>query len=241
MKSTNSTSLLSLCALLPLLAAFSAWVSAQTTLAPTSTAVPAPHPFESAILAFEAEDKKNPPPQHAILFAGDSAYTRWKTIHEDLKGYTVINRGFGGSQMSDLLYYMDRIVVPYHPRLIIVHEAGNDIHQHKSPEQFMSEVKAFVAHIQALLPGVPIAFECTGPNPARWNETPTKIIYNRLLKDYIATQKNITFVDFFNAVLGPDGKPLPEFFDTDLLHPSELGYQLRVKALLPILGPPDKK
>ena len=83
--------------------------------------------FEKDIVAFETADRTSPPPKGAILFAGDSQFTRWKSIHEDLKGYTVINRGFGGSQMSDLLHYTDRIVIPYQPRLIIVNEGGNDI------------------------------------------------------------------------------------------------------------------
>ena len=69
------------------------------------------HPFEKDILAFEASDQKTPPLHGAILFVGDSTFTKWKSIHEDLPGYTVINRGFGGSQMSDLLYFTDRIVL----------------------------------------------------------------------------------------------------------------------------------
>src|SRR5262249_13901049 len=86
------------------------------------------HRFEKDIAAFEAADRTTPPPKGAILFVGDSTFTRWKTIHEDLPEYTVINRGFGGSTMNDLLYFTDRVVFPYEPRLIIVQEGGNDLH-----------------------------------------------------------------------------------------------------------------
>jgi len=79
-----------------------------------------PHAFEKDIEAFETADKNSSPKANAILFVGDSTFTRWKTIHDDLPGYTVINRGFGGSTMSDLLFFFDRVVVPYKPRMIVV-------------------------------------------------------------------------------------------------------------------------
>jgi hypothetical protein len=82
---------------------------------------PPAHRFEKDIATFEAQDQKAPPPKGSILFVGDSTFTKWKTIHEDLPEYTVINRGFGGSTMSDLLYFADRVVIPYQPRLIVEH------------------------------------------------------------------------------------------------------------------------
>ena len=80
-----------------LLALWTSWISrAEAPLKP--------HRFEKDITAFEVADQKNPPPKNAILFAGDSTFTRWANLHKDLPEYNVINRGFGGSQMSDLLY-----------------------------------------------------------------------------------------------------------------------------------------
>src|SRR5262245_36024044 len=101
-----------------------------------------PEKFEKDIVAFEAADRQAPPPKGAILFAGDSQFTRWKSIHDDLKGYTVINRGFGGSRMSDLLHYTDRIVIPYQPRLIVVNEGGNDIQAGRTPEELLADFRA---------------------------------------------------------------------------------------------------
>lgn len=198
------------------------------------------HRFEKDIAAFEAADQKNPPAKGAILFVGDSTFTRWKAIREDLPEYTVINRGFGGSQMSDLLYFTDRIVIPYKPRLIIVQEGGNDLHSGRTPEQLLNDVKAFVEKVQRELPGVPIAIGGLAPNPARWNEVETRKRSDQLIKDYVATQKNVTFIDFFDAFLGPDGKPREDLFVEDRMHPSVLGYQLRVKIIRPILGKPDR-
>jgi len=202
---------------------------------------PKPHPFEKDIAAFEAADKVTPPPQHAILFVGDSTFTRWKTIREDLPGYTVINRGFGGSKMSDLLYFTDRVVLPYKPRLIVVQEGGNDIHGGRTPEQFLADTQAFVEKVQSALPDVPIILCCITPNSARWNEMPRRKIANKLVQDYVATKKNVRFIDWADAFLGPDGKPRDELYVADRMHPSPAGYKLRVKLLLPYLGEPDVK
>lgn len=200
---------------------------------------PKPHPFEKDIAAFEARDLAQPPPPHAILFVGDSQFTRWKTIHEDLPGYTLINRGFGGSRMSDLLYYADRIVLPYHPRMIVVHEGGNDIHSGRTPEQLLGDVQAFIAKVHAAQPDVPILISSLTPSPGRWSETDTRRRANQLLKDFVATQRLVKFVDLFDAYLGPDGKPVEALFVADHLHHSEAGYQVRVRITRPFLGEPD--
>jgi lysophospholipase L1-like esterase len=203
-------------------------------------AEPPVHRFEKDIAAFEAADAANPPPKGAILFVGDSTFTKWKSIHEDLPGYRVINRGFGGSQMADLLYFADRVVLPYRPRLIVVQEGGNDLHGGRTPEQLLADIKAFVEKVQAALPGTPIIIGSLTPNPARWSEVEMRRRANQMIKDYTSTQKGVTYLNFFDDWIGTDGKPREELFIEDHLHPSALGYQLRVKIMRPVLGEPDQ-
>src|SRR3954462_2033114 len=109
-------------------------------------------PFEKEIEAFEAADKTNPPPKNAILFIGSSSIRMWKDLAKDFPEFQVINRGFGGSEISDSVHYADRIVLPYHPRQIIMYAGGNDIHGGKSPEQVFSDFKAFVGAVRKALP-----------------------------------------------------------------------------------------
>jgi lysophospholipase L1-like esterase len=150
----------------------------------------------------------------------------------------VINRGFGGSQMSDVSHYVTRVVLPYKPRIIVVQEGGNDIHSGKTPEQFLSDVKGFIETVQSNLPGVPIVFGCITPNVARWNEVEIRKRTNLLVKNYLAAQKNVHYVDCFDAFLGSDGLPNSELFVADGLHPSAAGYKLRADILRPFLGAP---
>src|ERR1044071_9475440 len=83
--------------------------------------------FEKDVRAYEMADKTNLPPRNAILLAGDSQFFRWKTLREDLPDYTIINRGIDSFQTSDLVLFADRLVLPYKPRMIVMHVGGNDV------------------------------------------------------------------------------------------------------------------
>jgi lysophospholipase L1-like esterase len=203
------------------------------------TAQAAVNVFEKDILAFEAADRTNPPPSGSILLVGDSQFTRWKTVHEDLPEYRIINRGFGGSRMSDLLLYTDRIVLRYKPRMIVVNEGGNDIHAGRTPEQLLADITNFVGHVRTVLPDTPIVFSGLTPSPARWSETDTRLRFNRMLRGYLASGKNLVYLDLFDAYLGDDGKPREQLFVEDKLHHSAAGYAVRMRIMRPILGPPD--
>src|SRR5215831_4302091 len=197
--------------------------------------------FEKAVKTYEAADKTALPPQGAILLVGDSQFFRWKTLKEDLPGYTVINRGIDSFQFSDVLEFTDRIVLPYKPRLIVLHVGGNDIHTGKTPDRVLADFKAFVAKVRRPLPDVPIIFSSLTPSPARWSEADHRRQANKLVQDYIATQEKLQFIDLWNAMLTPDGQPREDMWVEDRIHPNHAGYQIRVKLMLPLLGKADKE
>lgn len=194
--------------------------------------------FEKKVLEYEAADKTNPPPKGAILFAGDSQFYRWKTLHEDLPGYTLINRGIDSFQFPDLLRYMDRIVLPYEPRLIVLHVGGNDIHNGRSPARVLADLQTFVSRVHSRLPDTRIVYSSITPGPGRWDEAPQRQESNRALQEYIATQPGLGFVDLWNAMLTPDGQPRGELWVEDRVHPNHAGYLIRVELTKPFLGPP---
>jgi lysophospholipase L1-like esterase len=193
------------------------------------------------VLAYEAADKTNLTPRGAILLVGDSQFYRWKTLAQDLPGYTVIDRGIDSFQMSDLLHYADRLVLPYQPRLIILNVGGNDVHNGRTPDAILADFKAFVAKVRVALPDVPIAFSSTTPGPTRWAEAAEREKTNQMLKSYIESQTGLIYIDLWDAMLTPNGKPRQDLWVADGVHPNHAGYQLRVKIMLPILGEPDQK
>jgi len=194
--------------------------------------------FEKQVQEYEAGDRKSPPPKGAILFAGDSQFFRWKTIQEDLAGYTLINRGIDSFQMPDLIRHVDRLVLPYEPRLIVLHIGGNDVHNGRTPEQLLADLKTFVAAVRVRLPDVPIVFSSITPGPGRWDEAPQRVVANRALREYIATQKGLQFVDLWSAMLDPAGQPREDLWVADRVHPNHAGYLIRVELTKPLLGPP---
>jgi lysophospholipase L1-like esterase len=215
----------------------------MTAAAPAQTVAPAAKRVEKApsakwekdILAFEEADRQSPPPRGAILFIGASSTRRWKTLAEDFPQYTVINRGFGGSQTVDALYYADRIVIPYKPRLIVLQEGGNDINAGKKAEQVLADFQAFVGRVRAELPEVRIAFTSLSPSPARWAQADEQKKANRLVQDFVRAGKNLDYIELWDQFLGPDGQPREDLFVADRLHNNEAGYKIRAQVVRPHL------
>jgi hypothetical protein len=194
--------------------------------------------FETKVQEYEAGDKASAPPTGAILFAGDSQFYRWRTIHEDLPGYTLINRGIDSFQLPDLLRYFDRLVLPYKPRLIVLHVGGNDVHNGRTPAQVLADFQAFVARVRATLPGVRVVYSSITPGPGRWDEAPQRRETNQAIRKFAESQPDLAFIDLWDAMLTPAGQPREELWVADRVHPNHAGYLIRVELTRPLLGPP---
>jgi lysophospholipase L1-like esterase len=191
--------------------------------------------WEKDIRAFEEADRKAPPPKGAILFIGASSTRRWTTLAEDFPEYKVINRGFGGSQTADSVYYADRIVIPYKPRVIVLQTGGNDINAGKTAAQVLADFQAFVSKVRAELPDTRIAFTSLSPSPRRWEQAEEQKKANRLVQDYVRAGRNLDYIELWDQFLGPDGKPREDLFVEDRLHNNAGGYKIRAQVVRPHL------
>src|SRR5450432_1406857 len=126
-----------------------------------------PEQWQAEITNLVAGDAAHPPPQHAVLFVGSSSIRMWTTLAEDFPGVPTINRGFGGSVIADSTYYADRIIVLYHPKLIIFYAGDNDIAEERTPRQVIDDFKGFATRVRRDLPGVAIAYLSIKPSVAR--------------------------------------------------------------------------
>ena len=127
-----------------------------------------PAKYEKEIAAFEQADREHPPEKGGIVFTGSSTIRRWKTLAESFPGFRVVNRGFGGSQMEDSVYFAERILVPHEPAAIVIFAGSNDINAGKSPDFVVENFKAFVAKVHALLPKTEIRYIEITTSPSRW-------------------------------------------------------------------------
>jgi lysophospholipase L1-like esterase len=195
-----------------------------------------PEQWRPEITKLVASDAANPPPQHAVLFAGSSSIRMWTTLAEDFPGVPTINRGFGGSVIADSTYYADRIVVPYHPRLIVMYDGDNDIYEGHAPGQVIDDFKNFVARVRRDLPDVAIAYLSIKPSVARASLWPQMHAANAGIALWARTQKDVTFVDVAAKMFDAHGKPRPELFREDGLHMRPAGYAIWIGALNPVLA-----
>ena len=202
---------------------------------------PVANRFEKNVAAYEAADKAAPPPQGAVLLVGDSQFYRWKTLAEDLPGYTIVNRGIDSFSMTDVVFFADRLVLPYKPRLIVVHAGGNDVNSGRTAAQVLGDFQAFVRKVRETLPSVPIAFSSVTPGPGRWSQAAVRRETNSGIKAYVASDPRLVYIDLWNAMLGPDGGPREDLWVEDRIHPNHAGYELRARIMRPILGPPDQR
>ena len=191
--------------------------------------------FEKEIAAYEAADAKSMPPTGAILFIGSSSIRKWTTLKTDFADYTVINRGFGGSFISDSVNVANRIVIPYKPKLIVIHAGGNDIEAGKTPEQLCTDFQNFVEKVRAALPDTRIAYMSMSPQPKRWaHEAKCKKV-NELISAYVKAGKNLDFIDLWDAMLDKEGNPRTELFVADGIHNNAEGYKVRIALTAPHL------
>src|SRR5690348_10317985 len=106
-----------------------------------------PRRFEAEIRAFEAADRASPPLPGGVVFIGSSSIRGWDSLAADFPGVPVLNRGFGGSTLADVVYYVDRILLPYRPHLVVLYAGDNDLALGRTPGQVVSDYRVFVARL----------------------------------------------------------------------------------------------
>ena len=193
--------------------------------------------WEPSIRKFEADDKVTPPRAGEIVFTGASSIRRWDTLVEEMKPLEVINRGFGGSQYSDLNQYAKRIVIAYHPRAVVVYEGDNDLAagSPKTPEMVANDAQQFVKIVHAELPETWIYVMSIKPSYLRWNEWPKMKAANKLIQDFVKTQDRVQYLDVATPMFYGQDKPPRDLFVEDGLHPTAKCYALWTSIIKPEL------
>lgn len=204
-------------------------------------AVPAAERWEPAIRAFEAQDHKSAPPKGGVVFVGSSSIRMW-AVEKSFPELSALNRGFGGSQMADSARYADRIVTLYEPRVVVLYAGDNDLAAGKSPEQVLADYRQFVGKVHAALPKTRIVYIAVKPSIARWKLIEKVRTTNGLIQQAAAGDPRLVFIDVEKPMVGPDGKPRPEFFLRDGLHLNAEGYRIWADLVRPHLTTyPDAK
>ncbi len=211
-------------------------VAALATEPPAKNRRPDPKRFEQAIVAFERQDRENPPPRGAVVVTGSSSVRMWHdTIRRDLAPLTIIPRGFGGSTMNDLLYYADRVIVRYRPRAVVIYEGDNDTHFGIAPAEIRDTFTQLVAKLHQHDPDMRVYFLAIKPSPRRQAIWPQASHTNRMIKELCRKDSRLFYIDVATPMLDEAGNPKAELFIDDRLHMNRKGYELWTKVVRRVL------
>ena len=210
------------------------WVGAQET----ATKVSGKDRYAADIAKFVAQDKATPPPQNALLLAGSSSARYWITAAEDFKPYPVINRGFGGSKTTEVLSTMDRIALPYHPRLVIYFAGTNDLAGGSKAEDVLENIRQYVERLRKENSKTGFVIMAGLKSPKRkphWAEFDK---FNDLLQKFCAAGKNLYYVDHNKVMNKPNGEAIAAYYREEgdsALHANAAGYAEIVKLVRPVV------
>jgi lysophospholipase L1-like esterase len=192
--------------------------------------------YKNDIQTIRQYDKIYAPPKNPVLFVGSSSFRLWDDMERTFADYGALNRGIGGSVINEITYYITDLITSYHPRQIVLYVGENDLPDEKTTgDSVLNRTVRLLSLIREKLPNVPIVYISIKPSPSREKYMTKMLLANRLIRDYIATQNDMHFVDVCSLMLTPDGKPRQELFREDRLHMNKLGYSIWIKKIKPYL------
>ena len=193
-----------------------------------------PQGDKTFIELFQLWDKKNSVPENSIVFVGSSSIRKWETSVY-FPDVPIINRGFGGSHISDVNHYVNETVLKYRPKLIVFYAGDNDINYGKTAERVLGDYIDFVKSIHSKLPETKIIYIPIKPSLRRWSLWSEMKKANKLIYNYSSKNILLHYIDLASPMLGTNGLPKDVLFVRDSLHLSKEGYDLWSELIGPII------
>ena len=191
--------------------------------------------FENEIQKFIEEDTVSFPKKNQVLFVGSSSIRFWLSLKQDMEPISVINRGFGGSQIVHVNNSFDEIVAPYNPKAIVFYCGSNDLAGLKEPKEVFNEFKVFYEEVRSRLPSTKVFVIGIKPSPSREYQEDKQIRWNNMISDLAIKENNLFFLDVWPAMLMENGKADPSLFIKDMLHMNKKGYEVWTGIVKPAL------
>jgi lysophospholipase L1-like esterase len=219
----------------PALLGYKIWDEIRSTISED------PLVWERAIVAFEKQDRKNPPPKGAVVFAGSSSIRFWRTLAEDMAPLPCVQRGFGGAKVHDVIHYLDRLIAPHEPSMVVLYIGTNDMldfggNRPKSAEQMRVLYEQLFARLHARLPNATIAVLATFPSPLNKKRAPLIDAVNDSIREIAERTPWLELLDGNAALQLPGGEPDRSLFLFDRIHLNREGYRRWAQILRPKLN-----
>jgi lysophospholipase L1-like esterase len=196
--------------------------------------------FDREIAAFVERDRRQPPQPGGIVFYGSSSFRLWTNLAAAFPGHRVVNRGFGGSQLSDLIHHFPRVIPPHAPSLLLIYGGDNDLASGKSAERVETDFRALVELVRRCCPRTRVAFVAIKPSPSRLKYLKAQLEANDRVRRFAARHRRVDYLDTATPVLDAAGQPDPRFFLADRLHLNGEGYRAWEAVVAPYLDRWDR-
>ncbi|HEY6502855.1 MAG TPA: GDSL-type esterase/lipase family protein [Chitinophagaceae bacterium] len=193
--------------------------------------------FWNDIQQFRKQDSVSFPGTGKILFTGSSSFTKWKDVQAWFPGYPIINRGFGGSSLTDVIRYSDDVIFKYQPKQIVIYCGENDLAANDtiSAETVIRRFTELFSLIRSRDKNVLIAYISMKPSPSRQRLLPKFLAANLAIKNFLEKKRKTAFIDVYYKMLKTDGTPMDDIFLEDKLHMNAKGYAIWQKVIEPYL------
>jgi polyvinyl alcohol dehydrogenase (cytochrome) len=175
-----------------------------------------PDRWKSRVEQMLRKDAEAPPAKEGVLFAGSATIAGWDLKHY-FPEYKTINRGIGGSMISETTYYTDQLIIPFKPSTIVYYSGDNDTAYGMPTDMIADDFREFVAKIHKALPNTQMVVISIRPSIARL------AVWDAVVA---ARDKKLQFVDLTPLLLTADGKPRAELLGADQHHLNKDGFDL---------------
>ena len=187
--------------------------------------------FIDEIDEFKRMDKENFPKKGKILFAGSSSIRFWDSLEEDMEPLKVLNRGFGGAQISHVIYHFEDVVKPYNPKAIVFFCGTNDLTALKTPEETLNDFKKFLSLVRDEFGFIKVYFIGIKPSVDRFYLDKEEKTFNKFISNLANKDPYLEYIDVWDSMLNEDGARMPSLYLEDGLHMNKNGYEIWTKIL----------
>lgn len=172
--------------------------------------------------------------KETIVFTGSSSVRLWKKLEESFPNHQILNTGFGGSQASDLLYFLNDLVLTYNPKKVFIYEGDNDLWAKKRPNKVIGTTQEIIRRIKANEPTTKIILIAAKPSISRWKMRGRYKRLNRKMKRISKNDPYLYYVDVWNPML-ENRKLKTDIFIEDGLHMNQKGYDIWYNAMIDLV------
>ena len=159
------------------------------------------------------------------VFTGSSSIRLWENLEEYFPEHQIVNTGFGGSETSDLLKFLDPLVLKFNPKKVFVYEGDNDISRKKKPKEVIAHFEEVITRIKDQSAANVIVIISAKPSIERWHLKGKYRRLNRKFKKLCARDTLLEFADVWTPML-QRRKLREDLFIEDGLHMNNKGYEI---------------